>query len=110
MYARVIEWDGVTTNEIDRDLAYARNEIVPRAEDIPGMSGMLVLVDRETGRSTSITLYADRASLDDSREAAETLRELMEQHMDLRRPPTVRELEVGLATMNVSALALPSSV
>ena len=57
MYARVIEWDGVTTSEIDRDLAYARNEIVPRAEDIPGMSGMLVLVDRETGRSTTgITL------------------------------------------------------
>ena len=110
MYARVIEWDGVTANEIDRDLSYARNEIVPRAEDIPGMSGMLVLVDRETGRSTSITLYADRASLDDSREAAQTLRELMEQNMDLRRPPTVRELEVGLATMNVSALALPSSV
>jgi hypothetical protein len=34
----------------------------------------------------------------------------MEQNMDLRRPPTVRELEVGLATMNVSALALPSPV
>jgi hypothetical protein len=107
MYARVIEWDGVTTSEIDRDLAYARTEIVPRAEDIPGMSGMMVLVDRETGRSTSITLYADQESLDASRDAAATLRELMEQHMDLRRPPTVRELEVGLATLNVSALMPP---
>ncbi|HEV7207911.1 MAG TPA: hypothetical protein VGN54_04140 [Mycobacteriales bacterium] len=104
MYARVIEWDGVTPAEIDRDLAYARDEIIPKAEDIPGMSGMLVLVDRVTGRSTSITLYADEKSLDDSRDPARTLRELMEQRMDLRRPPQVRELEVGLATLNASVL------
>ena len=109
MYARVVEWDGVTAAEIDRDLAYARDEVVPRAEDIPGMNGMLVLVDRATGRSTSITLYADKQSLDDSRDAAATLRELMEQHMDLRRPPTTREVEVGLATLNVSTLGLPAT-
>jgi hypothetical protein len=108
MYARVTEWDGVTPAEIDRDLAYAREEVLPRAEDIPGMSGMLVLVDRETGRSMSITLYADKQSLEGSREPAQTLRELMEQRMDLRRPPVVRELEVGIATLNASALGLPT--
>ena len=108
MYARVTEWDGVTAAEIDRDLAYARQEVVPKVEDIPGMCGMLVLVDREGGRSTSITLYQDKESLEGSRDAARTLRQLVEQRMDLRRPPTVTEVEVGLATLSASSLGLPA--
>ncbi|MGZ6791797.1 MAG: hypothetical protein ACXVFV_02510 [Mycobacteriales bacterium] len=99
MYARVTEWDGVTAAEIDRDLSYTRSEIVPEVEQLQGMCGMLVLVDRENGRSTSITLYQDEAALADSREAARTLRSLVEQRMDLRCPPRVSELEVGLATL-----------
>ena len=110
MYARVTEWDGVTTAEIDRDLAYARDEVVPQVQEIPGMCGMLVLVDRENGRSTSITLYEDALALDESRDHARTLRQLVEQRMDLRRPPTVSELEVGIATLSQTSLGLPISV
>ena len=108
MYARITEWDGVTTAEIDRDLAYARTEIVPKAQDIPGMCGMLVLVDRENGRSTSITLYDDQQAIEDSRDVARTLREMVEQRMDLRRPQSVKELEVGIATLSSSSLGLPA--
>jgi hypothetical protein len=108
MYARVTEWDGVTAAEIDRDLAYVREEVVPKAEEIPGMCGMLVLVDRENGRSTSITLYYDQQALEESRYAATMLREMVEQRMDLRKPPTVKELEVGAATLSASSLGLPS--
>ena|SRR5690349_3670586 len=108
MYARVTEWDGVTAAEIDRDLAYLREEVVPKAEDIPGMCGMLVLVDRENGRSTSISLYADANALEESRYAATMLREMVEQRMDLRCPPKVKELEVGIATLNASSLGLPT--
>jgi hypothetical protein len=107
MYARVTEWDGVTAAEIDRDLSYARAEVVPQVEGIPGMCGMLVLVDRENGRSTSITLYQDREALEESRDTARTLREMVEQRMDLRRPPSVKELEVGLATLNATTFGLP---
>jgi hypothetical protein len=106
MYARITEWDGVTTAEIDRDLNYARDEVVPQVEQIPGMCGMLVLVDRANGTSTTITLYEDQAAIDESRDVARTLRHLMEQRMDLRRPPTVRELEVGIATLNSTTLGL----
>jgi hypothetical protein len=107
MYARVIEWDGVTMAEIDRDLAYVRDEIIPKVEDIPGMSGALVLVDRGNGRLLSITMYADQPSLEASRDPAQTLRELVEQRMALRHPPVVQELEVGIATLNATALELP---
>lgn len=109
MYARVTEWDGVTAAEINRDLSYVREEVVPKAEEIPGMCGMLVLVDRDNGRSTSITLYNDEQALEESRYAATMLREMVEQRMDLRRPPTVKELEVGVATLNASSLGLPVS-
>lgn len=108
MHARVVEWDGVTPAEIDRELAYVRSEVLPQVEDIPGMSGMVVLVDRASGRSTSITLYADEQSLEESREPARMLREMMEQRMDLRRPPQVREVEVGLATLSASAITVPA--
>jgi hypothetical protein len=63
---------------------------------------MLVLVDRENGRSTSITLYQDLQALEDSRDVATMLREMMEQRMDLRRRPTAKELEVGVAFLNTS--------
>jgi hypothetical protein len=108
MYARVTEWDGVTAAEIDRDLSYVRAEVVPKAEEIPGMCGMLVLVDRGNGRSTSITLYDDLQALEESRYAATMLRQMVEQRMDLRRPPKVNELEVGVATLSASSLGLPS--
>jgi len=108
MHARVTEWDGVTAAEIDRDLAYVREEVVPQAEQIPGMCGMLVLVDRENGRSTSITLYNDEQALEESRYAATMLRQMVEQRMDLRRPPKVIELEVGLATLDVSSPSMPA--
>jgi hypothetical protein len=107
MYARVTEWDGVTMAEIDRDLTYMRDEVVPEAEEIAGMSGALMLVDRPGGRLLSITLYADQPSLEASREPAQILRELLEQRMALRHPPVVQELEVGIATLNASALGLP---
>jgi len=32
---------------------------------------------------------------------------MMEQRMDLRRPPAVREMEVGSATLSSSELVLP---
>lgn len=108
MFARVTEWDGVTVAEIDRDLAYARTEVVPKVEEIPGMCGMLVLVDRENGCSTSITLYQDQQALDDSRDAATTLRQMMEQRMDLRHRPTAKEFEVGIATLTGSSLGQPT--
>jgi quinol monooxygenase YgiN len=107
MYARVTEWDGVTPEEIDRELAYARAKVVPQVEDIPGMCGMVVLVDREHGRSTSITLYQDKAALEASRDTARTLREMVEQRMDLRQPPVVKEVEVGLAALNATTFGLP---
>jgi hypothetical protein len=42
-----------------------------------------------------MTLYEDHEALEGSRDAARTLRELIEQRMDLRRRPVVRESAYG---------------
>lgn len=99
MFARVTELRGAYEPEIDRDLRYFENEILPRAEQIPGMSGGLVLVDRDNGRALAVTLWADQATLEQSRAEADTLRELAFQQMNLMSAPVVREYEVAVARL-----------
>jgi hypothetical protein len=99
MFARVTELNGTYEPELERDLRYFEDEILPRAEQAPAMSGGLVLVDREHGRALAVTLWADEESLEGSRELAETLRELAFQRMNLVSAPVVREYEVGVARL-----------
>ncbi len=99
MFARVTELHGAYEPEIDKDLRYFEDEILPRAEQIPGMSGGLVLVDRENGRALAVTLWADQDTLLQSREQASTLRELAFQQMNLTSAPVVREYEVAIARL-----------
>ncbi|QTE02113.1 hypothetical protein [Streptomyces cyanogenus] len=51
-----------------------RATVVPRAEALPGLAGVCLLIDRERGRATAGTLFLDRASLAASRAAVATLR------------------------------------
>ena len=99
MYARVTELQGLAGAEVDRDLRHFEEEILPRAESIPGMCGGLVLVDRAAGKAMAITLYADQETFHDSREQAHTLRDLAFQRMNLTRAATVHEYEVGVARL-----------
>lgn len=104
MYARVIELSGVSPEEIDKDLRFFEEEILPQAEAIPGMSGGLVLVDRAEGRAQVITLYADEETLVQGREQARMLQGLAFQRMNFRSQPVVREYEVGVARLAAPVL------
>jgi len=98
MYARVTELHGVG-GDADRHMQHFEDDILPRAESVPGMSGGLVLVDRASGRGMVITLWDDEETLADSREEMASLRELAFQRMNLRSPAVVREYEVGVARL-----------
>ena len=100
MYARVTELRGVNANEVDNDLRLFEDEILPQMEAIPGMCGGLVLVDRERGTAMAIALWEDEESLADSRETADTLRDLALQRMNFTVAPVVREYEVGVAQLS----------
>ena len=98
MYARVTELHGIG-GDADRHMQHFEDDILPKAEAIPGMSGGLVLVDRDANRGMVITLWEDEGTLADSREELASLRELAFQRMNLTSPPVVREYEVGVARL-----------
>lgn len=104
MYARVTELSGVAPRETDAHLRHFEEEILPRAEQIPGMCGGLVLVGNDADQALVITLWEDEPSLVDSREQAGVLRDLAFQRMNLTRPAVVREYGVGVARLNQSVL------
>lgn len=97
MYARVTELVGCATGLDEGDLSYFEADILPSVEALPGMSGGMILVDRDGGRALAIVLYADDETLADSRATADLLRETAFQRMNLCGAPKVHEYEVALA-------------
>ena len=104
MYARVTELTGISPHDKDGHLQHFKDDILPRAEEIPGMCGGMVLTGEE-GRAIVITLWEDEGSLLNSGEQAAVLRDLAFQRMNLTRPAIVREYEVGVAHLNQTVLA-----
>ncbi|MEU6592490.1 hypothetical protein ABZ923_25225 [Streptomyces sp. NPDC046881] len=51
-----------------------RATVVPRAEALPGLAEVCLLIDRERGRALGSTLFVDRASLTASRSAVAAVR------------------------------------
>lgn len=99
MFARVTELVGASGEPGEDDLRFFEAEILPEVEEIPGMSGGLLLVDRGSSRAMAVILYADEQALLDSREQAHTLRELAFQRMNLTSAPQVREYDVAIARL-----------
>ena len=75
MYARVSTYEGGYPEDYDTGLHALRSEVLPQIQALPGYRGAVSLLDRFTGRSLSITYWADEESLAASREAAEQIRE-----------------------------------
>lgn len=99
MYARVTMFEGESARNIERDLSYFENELLPKAKEIPGMAGGLVLVERGTGQVMTVTLWEDEQTLEESRETHATLYSVAYQTMNLSAPPKMREYEVGVAAL-----------
>jgi ribosomal protein L29 len=108
VFARVTELRGMSEPEMSRNLRFFESEILPKAEQIEGMSGGFVFVDRENGCASVITLWADQEMLEQSREQADALRDLAFQQMNFTSPPSVREYEVAIARL-LTTIGAPSS-
>jgi hypothetical protein len=99
MYARVTTFEGETASDIERDLSYFEDELLPKTKEIPGMAGGLVLVERGSGQVMTITLWEDEQALQESRDTYSTLYSVAYQMMNLRSAPKMREYEVGVAAL-----------
>jgi heme-degrading monooxygenase HmoA len=60
--------------QIDEGLDHARQNILPRVRAVDGFEGVYYLVDRQSGRALSITLWESEEAMRASEEEANRLR------------------------------------
>jgi quinol monooxygenase YgiN len=71
---RVI-WASGDPADADRMLDAFRMGLLPRMEDLPGFCSVSLLVDRETGRSSTAVVYESRDAMERAAETAKPMRE-----------------------------------
>jgi heme-degrading monooxygenase HmoA len=76
MHARVSTFQGPTNPEqIEEGLRYARENILPQARQMDGYKGVIGLLDRQSGKSLTVTLWESEQAMHASEEEANRLRQ-----------------------------------
>jgi heme-degrading monooxygenase HmoA len=83
MWARVSTYEG-SPDVIDEATTYDTEKIMPQVRQLDGFRGIYALADRGTGRTMSITLWADEGALRDSEREADRLRQDSTDHAEGR--------------------------
>jgi heme-degrading monooxygenase HmoA len=73
VFARVSTFTG-TSDEVDEAIREVRENVLPRTEQLDGFKGAYFLVDRQNGKSLSVTLWESEEAMRASEEAANSLR------------------------------------
>ncbi len=73
MFARVSTYQG-SAEQVDRGLDHARESILPKVRELDGFEGAYYLVDRDSGKALSITLWGSERAMQASEESADRLR------------------------------------
>lgn len=81
MFARVSTYQG-DPDKLDEGTRYAVDQVLPRARQMAGWKGIYVLVDRESGKQLSVTLWESEQDMRASEEAANRLREELAEASD----------------------------
>ena len=74
MHARVSILEG-SPERVDDAINEARNQVVPKLRELEGSKGILLLVDRQSGKAMAVTLWESEEALRASEETANQLRE-----------------------------------
>jgi heme-degrading monooxygenase HmoA len=69
MYGRLTIIDG-EPDRLDL-LPEPQEETIPRADEMPGLRALYCLIDRETGRGASLSIWESRDAMEASEERAE---------------------------------------
>ncbi len=73
MFARVSTYTG-TSDELDEAIRQVRENTLPKLKQLDGYKGAYFLVDRQNGKSLSVTLWESEEAMSTSEEAANSLR------------------------------------
>jgi heme-degrading monooxygenase HmoA len=98
MYARVTAYAG-TAEDFDRAQEQMESAIVPRVREMNGSAGILVMINRDTGQSLSITLWESEDAMAESRETANSIRSEASSAMG-SKVTDVNESEVAVANLS----------
>jgi quinol monooxygenase YgiN len=93
MYARSTTIRG-TTAAIDAGIAYMREEAMPAIREMPGCTGLSLLVDRDTGRCIATSAWEDEDSMRASAERVHPMRERLV--ASFGGEPEVHEWEIAV--------------
>jgi hypothetical protein len=74
MHARVTSAQ-LKPDQVDAFVNMIRDQVIPRAQNLPGFKGGYWLVDRSTGKGYGITLFESKEALDASEAQADRIRE-----------------------------------
>lgn len=98
MWARAtrLEGTGVSPEEGDR---VVRERVLAAARQLEGFKGLLNLVDPDSGRAMTLTLWESREAMERSEEAANRLRSQATQEVRVSASPIVERYEVRLMEM-----------
>lgn len=95
MHARVSTLQG-STDQIDEGIDRIRETTVPVVKEIDGFKGILSLVDRQTGKGLTVTLWESEEALQASEEEANRLRREAAGNLGATGEPIVERYEVAL--------------
>lgn len=73
LFARMSTFQG-PADGIDLAAKQAQESIIPAARQMTGFRGILMLADRDSGKSIAVTLWESEATMRDSEEAANKMR------------------------------------
>ena len=72
MFASVSTFQG-PPDQVDQGVRYAQENIVPTLEEVEGFEGVYLLVDRQSGKVLTITLWESEEAMRASEEEANQL-------------------------------------
>jgi heme-degrading monooxygenase HmoA len=95
VHARVSTIQG-STDQIDEGIDRIRDTTLPAVKEIDGFKGILSLVDRQTGKGLTVTLWESEEALRASEEEANRLRREAADRLGSTGEPSVERYEVAL--------------
>ena len=94
MYARVNVIEA-SADRLDEGVSMIRDRVLPAVRDIDGFSGLIGLVDRESGKTLGITLWESQDAMLASEQQASRIRSEMTDALGQAKP-TVERYEVAI--------------
>jgi heme-degrading monooxygenase HmoA len=96
MFARVSTIEG-NLERLDDSIRDYQSQTIPTLRNVQGFKDAYLLVDRNSGRTISITMWETRESLQSSTATANTLRARAAQTISASQPPKVEIYEVAVS-------------